>query len=206
MPGPACYGRGGERADAHRRQSRSRLPRCRLLPRRTHARSIATPPSARSIALGRTPLGLDLTRAAWGIHEVINEDVARAFRVHASERAFDYGSAAWSRSAARGPMHAARIARKLRVPARDLPDGRRRDVGARVAAPARCRSRSCAPAACPRRGVDDVVVDGIVRANRARRDPAPRSRRVLRRDVVAAAALDMRYEGRATRSRWCFRR
>ena len=34
-------------------------------------------------------LDIDVSRAAWGIHEVINEDVARAFRVHASEVGFD---------------------------------------------------------------------------------------------------------------------
>ena len=33
-PGPACYGRGGDRTDRHRRRSRARLPRPRLLPRR----------------------------------------------------------------------------------------------------------------------------------------------------------------------------
>ena len=33
-PGPACYGRGGTRADGHRRRRRARLHRPRLLPRR----------------------------------------------------------------------------------------------------------------------------------------------------------------------------
>ena len=33
-PGPVCYGRGGTRADRHRRRPRPRLPRSRLLPRR----------------------------------------------------------------------------------------------------------------------------------------------------------------------------
>ena len=36
------------------------------------------------------PAGLDPIRAAWGVHEIANEDVARAFRIHASERGFDY--------------------------------------------------------------------------------------------------------------------
>jgi len=30
------------------------------------------------------PLRVDTIRAAWGVHEVINEDVARAFRTHAA--------------------------------------------------------------------------------------------------------------------------
>ena len=35
------------------------------------------------------PAGLEPIRAAWGVHEISNEDVARAFRIHASERGFD---------------------------------------------------------------------------------------------------------------------
>ena len=38
------------------------------------------------------PLGLETLRAAWGIHDIVSEDVARAFRIHASERGFDYRS------------------------------------------------------------------------------------------------------------------
>jgi len=69
------------------------------------------------------PLALDLVRAAWGIHETINEDVARAFRVHASERAFDYRQSAMVGFGGCGPIHAVRIARKLNVPTIILPPG-----------------------------------------------------------------------------------
>ena len=63
-----------------------------------------------------TPLGVSLERAAWGIHEVINEDVARAFRVHASERGVDYRRCAMVAFGGSGPLHAMRVARKLRIP------------------------------------------------------------------------------------------
>jgi N-methylhydantoinase A len=53
-----------------------------------------------------TPLSLSLARAAWGIHEVINEDVARAFRIHASERGFDYRGASMVAFGGSGPVHA----------------------------------------------------------------------------------------------------
>ena len=36
------------------------------------------------------PLDLQIERAAYGIHDIISEDVARAFRIHASERGFEY--------------------------------------------------------------------------------------------------------------------
>ena len=62
------------------------------------------------------PLGLDLTNAAWGIHEIINEDTARAFRVHASERGVDYRNCSMVAFGGSGPVHALRIARKLKIP------------------------------------------------------------------------------------------
>jgi len=68
-------------------------------------------------------LGIDAQRAAWGIHEIINEDVARAFRVHASERGFDYRGCTMVAFGGAGPVHALRIARKLKIPRVVLPVG-----------------------------------------------------------------------------------
>ncbi|MEY3666013.1 MAG: hypothetical protein RLZZ153_2195 [Pseudomonadota bacterium] len=68
--------------------------------------------------LGVTPL-----RAAWGIHESVSEDVARAFRNHASERGFDYRACAMVAFGGSGPAHACRVARKLRVPTVIFPVG-----------------------------------------------------------------------------------
>ena len=69
------------------------------------------------------PLGLTSVRAAWGIHETTNEDVARAFRVHAAERGFDYRASAMIAFGGSGPVHALRIARKLKVPRVIFPAG-----------------------------------------------------------------------------------
>lgn len=69
------------------------------------------------------PLGVDLLRAAWGMHEVINEDVARAFRVHASERGIDYRRCSMVVFGGSGPLHGARVARKLRIPEVVCPAG-----------------------------------------------------------------------------------
>jgi N-methylhydantoinase A len=75
-------------------------------------------------AIGRrlgAALDVSAVRAAWGVHETINEDVARAFRNHASERGFDYRRSAMIAFGGSGPAHAARVARKLRVPEVILP-------------------------------------------------------------------------------------
>jgi N-methylhydantoinase A len=62
------------------------------------------------------PLGISLERAASGIHEILSEDVARAFRIHASERGFDYRQSSMVAFGGSGPVHALSVARKLRIP------------------------------------------------------------------------------------------
>lgn len=69
------------------------------------------------------PLDVELVRAAWGMHEVINEDVARAFRVHASERGVDYRRCIMVAFGGSGPLHGARVARKLKIPRVICPAG-----------------------------------------------------------------------------------
>ena len=121
-PGPACYGQGGDRptlTDANLVLGYLD-PNFFLGGRMSLDRAAAERVIMADIG---GPLGLDLTRAAWGIHEIINEDVARAFRVHASERAFDYRPSTMVAFGGSGPMHAVRIARKLRVPRVILPFG-----------------------------------------------------------------------------------
>ena len=69
------------------------------------------------------PRGLAVERAAWGMHEIINEDVARAFRIHASERGFDYRGASMVAFGGAGPAHAMGVARKLKISRVGFPAG-----------------------------------------------------------------------------------
>jgi N-methylhydantoinase A len=52
-----------------------------------------------------------------------NENVARAFRVHAAERGFDYRGCSMIAFGGCGPIHATRIARKLKIPEVVFPSG-----------------------------------------------------------------------------------
>src|SRR5918997_1542865 len=62
------------------------------------------------------PLGLDATEAAWGIHQVVNENMANAARVHAIERGKDPRAYPLFAFGGAGPVHAYRVARALGVP------------------------------------------------------------------------------------------
>jgi N-methylhydantoinase A len=119
-PGPACYSRGGTDAtltDAN--LVLGYLDSSSFLGGRM-ALDVEAAKAAISRSVGAS---LTLDRAAWGIHDIANEDIARAFRMHASERGFDYRTCGMVAFGGGGPIHAARIARKLRVPQVVFPAG-----------------------------------------------------------------------------------
>jgi N-methylhydantoinase A len=62
------------------------------------------------------PLDIALERAALGIHDTVNEDVARALRVHAAELGIDYRRFPIVCTGGSAPIHAVGVARKLRAP------------------------------------------------------------------------------------------
>ena len=62
-----------------------------------------------------TPLKVDLLRAAWGIHQVVNENMANAARIHLVEKGRDprdYNLIAFGGA---GPVHAYRVAERLKL-------------------------------------------------------------------------------------------
>jgi len=58
-------------------------------------------------------VGLSLTDVAWGIHDVVNENMASAARVHVAERGRDPRDYALLCTGGAGPVHAWGVARKL---------------------------------------------------------------------------------------------
>jgi N-methylhydantoinase A len=114
-PGPACYRRGGTSptlTDANLILGYLN-PDFFLGGEMTLDRSAAEGAITQCVA---RLLGLETLRAAWGIHDIVSEDVARAFRIHAAERGFDYRSASMVAFGGSGPLHALAIARKLKIP------------------------------------------------------------------------------------------
>ena len=115
MPGPACYGQGGMRPtltdanlvlgyldDGFFLGGTMRLDK-------TAAEDVISKGVAKK-------LGVETLRAAYGIHDIVSEDVARAFRIHASERGFDYRASSMVAFGGSGPLHALAVARKLKIP------------------------------------------------------------------------------------------
>jgi N-methylhydantoinase A len=120
-PGPACYGRGGQSPTL----TDADLVLGYLDPSffLGGKMKLEKPKAETAISSIGSSLKLDAARAAWGIYEVVNEDVARAFRIHATEQGFDYRSCTMIAFGGAGPLHALRIARKLKIPRVVFPVG-----------------------------------------------------------------------------------
>jgi N-methylhydantoinase A len=72
--------------------------------------------------VGRS-MGLSVTEAAWGIHRVVNENMAAAARVHGIERGKDLRAYPLFAFGGAGPVHAWHVARILKVPRVLVPFG-----------------------------------------------------------------------------------
>ena len=112
-PGPACYGLGGE------------------LPTVTDADLLIGNLNGDYFANGTMQLDIDAAhsayaglataldlataRVAWGIHQLVNENMAAAARVHAAERGLDIRQYAMVATGGAGPVHACGVASKLDI-------------------------------------------------------------------------------------------
>jgi N-methylhydantoinase A len=114
MPGPACYGRGGERptvTDAH--VVLGRLPTSRKLAGFLKLDAAAATRAVQA-RIG-TPLNLSLDQAAQAIIDVINAKMEGAVRVLLRERGSDPRDFALVAFGGAGPLHAIELASRLGI-------------------------------------------------------------------------------------------
>ncbi|HMM43698.1 MAG TPA: hydantoinase/oxoprolinase family protein, partial [Thermomicrobiales bacterium] len=114
-PGPACYGRGG---DAPTVTDADLVlgyldPGYFLGGRMMLDLDVARAAIERDVA---GPLGIDVLQAAWGIHQVVNENMANAARIHAIERGKDPRAYPVFAFGGAGPVHAWRVSPILPSP------------------------------------------------------------------------------------------
>jgi N-methylhydantoinase A len=121
-PGPVCYGRGGTEPTV----TDADLILGYLDPAYFLGGRMALDlEGARRAVAERiaAPLGVSLEQAAWGIHQIANENMANAARVHALERGKDPQRFPLFAFGGAGPVHAYRIAMSLGSPALLAPLG-----------------------------------------------------------------------------------
>ena len=121
-PGPASYGKNGTSAAL----TDANLMLGYLDPDFFLGGEMKLDKQAAEVVIQETvgaPLGLSPLRTSWGIHDSASEDIARAFRIHAAERGFDYRSATMVAFGGSGPLHAMGVAEKLKIPRVVFPIG-----------------------------------------------------------------------------------
>jgi N-methylhydantoinase A/oxoprolinase/acetone carboxylase beta subunit len=111
-PGPACYGLGGSEPTV----SDADLVLGYLDAERFAGGSMRLERSAAERAIAArvgAPTGVALEAAAWTIHDVVNESMAAAIRMHISERGGDASRPVLIAFGGAGPVHVANLAAKL---------------------------------------------------------------------------------------------
>jgi N-methylhydantoinase A/oxoprolinase/acetone carboxylase beta subunit len=115
VPGPACYGRGGTRPTV----TDADLVLGYLNPEYFVGGSLALDVEAARRALQEhvaAPLGISVLEAAWGVHRVVNESMANALKTCVAERGGDIYRITMVAFGGAGPVHAAPLARNLKIP------------------------------------------------------------------------------------------
>lgn len=121
-PGPACYGRHGTRPAV----TDADLVLGKLDPENFAGGSIKLFPDASRTAIAKyvgTKLDMDAVEAAFGISEVVDENMANAARVHAVENGEDLSEYTMIAFGGAAPLHAGRLAEKLGVERLLVPPG-----------------------------------------------------------------------------------
>ncbi|MGA7329029.1 MAG: hydantoinase/oxoprolinase family protein [Rhodomicrobium sp.] len=121
-PGPASYGRGGEKPAV----TDANLLLGRYDPERFAGGSLQLDSSAAEAAVMKSvgqPLGMDASMAALGVVEIVDENMANAARVHAVESGKTYPGRTMIAFGGGGPVHGTRIAEKIGIERVMIPSG-----------------------------------------------------------------------------------
>jgi N-methylhydantoinase A len=115
VPGPACYGIGGDKPTC----TDADLILGYLDPEYFVGGKLRLDAAASEQALSKhiaEPLGIDVLKAAWGVHKVVNESMANALKTCVAERGGDIYRTTMVGFGGAGPVHAAQLARTLKIP------------------------------------------------------------------------------------------
>ncbi len=113
-PGPACYGRGGREATVTDADlvlgylNADNFLGGEMKLRKDHALAALQKIADR--------LRCSATEVAWGVCNIVNENMASAARIHIAEKGHDPREFAMVATGGAGPVHVVEVARKLQIP------------------------------------------------------------------------------------------
>ncbi|QHI97687.1 hydantoinase/oxoprolinase family protein [Xylophilus rhododendri] len=110
-PGPVCYGRGGKQPTV----TDANLILGFLDPEGFAGGTITLDTAAAEAAMApmAAQAGVSVPELAWGIHSIVNENMAGAARVHVAERGHNAARFSMLLTGGGGPLHGCEVARRL---------------------------------------------------------------------------------------------
>jgi N-methylhydantoinase A len=114
-PGPICYGRGGTKPTVTDADVLLGYLNPKYFAGGTFQLDVDAATRGIETELAR-PLGRDVVGAAWTVHDVVNETMAAAVRMHVTERGGNPQRATLFAFGGAGPVHAFNLAVKLGIP------------------------------------------------------------------------------------------
>jgi N-methylhydantoinase A len=113
-PGPACYGQGGSAATVTDADLvLGYLNADNFLGGEMKLRTDLAQAALQALA---TQLKLSPAGIAWGVCDIVNENMASAARIHIAEKGHDPREFTMVATGGAGPVHVVEVARKLRIP------------------------------------------------------------------------------------------
>ena len=192
MPGPAAYGRGGKLPTV----TDADLLLGYLNPAYFAGGSMALDRRAAHASFAQLADALDMTaeRLAWGVHQLVNENMAAAARVHAAERGLEIRRYSMVATGGAGPLHACGVAAGLGVKRIIIPPlaGVGSAFGFMTAPIAFDFTRSYV---APLSDLDLNALNGILRDLEAEGSAIVEAAGVPRQDISVSLSIDMRYVG-----------
>ncbi len=113
-PGPACYGLGG--TDATVTDADLMLGYLNADNFLGGEMKLKRELSEAALTMLARKLDMTTTEIAWGICDIVNENMAAAARIHIAEKGHDPRDFAMVATGGAGPVHAVEVARKLQIP------------------------------------------------------------------------------------------
>ncbi|HEX2226538.1 MAG TPA: hydantoinase/oxoprolinase family protein [Candidatus Binatia bacterium] len=192
QPGPVCYGQGGTNATV----TDADLVLGYLDPKYFLGGKMQLDEEGARAALARLgkPLHLTIEQVAWGVHQIVNENMANAARAHLGERGKDPRRMPMYAFGGAGPVHGYRVAEILRLPALISPFGA--GVGSTfglLAAPLAFDFVRSAYSRCDQ--MDWSLANGLLNEMAAEGSRVLESSGLAKRDIVYQRSADMRYVG-----------
>jgi N-methylhydantoinase A len=193
QPGPACYGRGGSKPTV----TDADFLLGYLDPQAFHGGQLTLDGEAAKRAVEdhvSKPLGIDVPRAADGIYQIVNANMAAALGVVSVERGYDPREFVLIVAGGAGPIHAGPIARELEIPLVLIP----RESSVFCAAGMLISDLQHDYVRTYARDLDKVDVAEVAKLFREMSDEARRTLKqegIEAKKVEVATAVDLRYVG-----------